>query len=317
MDCKTVIFLVCCLCFKHDCTAAKSDNGDSGSLNWIQSVLEDLEKSIKEQSIAREKEDQQLIKLTEEKIKRNEAIKKRLEQLEHSVALLENYVSGERETDLTLQDLTGKTKSLFEGYMNTIKEMTKSMKEEVRQTLLAPESTLTDVETSANERNVVIGGILYYGGIGSACAWADLCRTPRSECRRNICQCLPGLSSDLLRQDCVETCDNGYGHTYQTVHNYAIHGYNDLVLENVTLDQCKDRCENVKDFVCRSFDYYPDWHSCYLSASVKGDTERGELDEYDDQVGEVGEKDGWRYNSAGVYFQRDCIVDATDKEGDL
>lgn len=240
------------------------------------------------------------------------AIRDRLDKLNHTITVLENYVKGERMLDTVLEDLSGKTMDKFESYMDTVKGKAENMKKEVKKDLKPAEDTLSIVEGYANDRNVVLGGILYYLGIGSGCAGrSDICRTPKSECRDNKCQCLPGLSSNALDQTCVSKCNRGYGDTYQTVHNYAIRGFNDLSLENVTLEVCKKRCEAEKTFVCKSFDYFPEWNSCFLSSKVKCDvdSEVGENnDENEDDALEEKPGDGWEYNAAAIHFQRDCLV---------
>lgn len=247
----------------------------------------------------------------------SETIKAKLDALDKEISVLENYVKGEKSTDAILQDLEGSTYQEVLGYMDTVKNRAAETKEKVKMNLKPAEEILSGVKTLANNRNVVVGGILYYGAIGSACSsWENTCKTSRSECRDNKCQCVSGLSFDALQQTCVETCQNGYGNTYQTVTNYAIRGFNNLVLENVTLDTCKQTCETVDSFVCRSFDYFRMWNSCYLSRSVKADTEQGEYVGLEDYVvdDEGEDKDGWEYNAAAVHFQRDCIVDAQPEQ---
>ena len=241
-------------------------------------------------------------------------LRNRLDALEYELSLVENYIKGEKSTDAILEELEGSSKETFLGYMKTVEDKAKDMKVTVGRNLKPAEDTLETIKSFANERNVVIGGILYYGAIGSSCTrWEDVCITVRSECRENKCQCKPGLSSDALQQTCVEKCGMGYGKTYQTVPNYAIRGYNDLTLENVTLDTCREQCETDKSFVCRSFDYFPAWNSCYLSSSVKGDTESELSNDYGDYA-EEKDSDGWEYNAAAIHFQRDCLVNTKNKQ---
>ncbi|KAH3704619.1 hypothetical protein DPMN_079678 [Dreissena polymorpha] len=134
-------------------------------------------------------------------------------------------------------------------------------------------------------------GAVLYGGVGSKCIdTSGECVTPNSECRVGKCQCSLGLSYNLGTQSCVGSCTE-YGSTYQSVPLWIIRGFNDRVLNATTLVTCAETCALEKSFVCRSFDWFPHFRTCYLSANAK-----------------TGAEDAWEYNSAGYHFQRDCLV---------
>lgn len=217
----------------------------------------------------------------------------RLDKLEKNIEAIQSYVNSERETDYFLRGLTGDIGKAFDADMIQVKNLAAGMKKELTDSLGNVNNELKAVEDFANSRNVIIGGVLYYDGIGSPCGPSfDVCRVDKSECRDGKCQCVPGLSHDSLHEECVETCEDGYGNTYQTVHNYIIRGNNNAILNETSLEECKEHCETEESFNCRSFDYFPRWDSCFLSENVKSDAE-----------------DAWEYNSAGIHFQRDCIID--------
>jgi hypothetical protein len=164
-----------------------------------------------------------------------------------------------------------------------------ALQKDVKESLDDFEDKISLVNKTANVKINANGAVLY-GGIGSACTDnGGECLGDDSECRGGRCQCLPGLSYDIQAQSCVSSC-NKYGETYQSVSRKIIRGFNDKTVEKTTLAKCKKDCVDEKTFLCRSFDYFPQWRTCYMSASV---------------VSEATE-DAWEYNSEGHHFQRDC-----------
>lgn len=219
---------------------------------------------------------------------------KRLDNVEKNIEAIQSYVDGERETDTFLNGLRGDIGKAFDNDMLQVKNLAGGMRKELKESLEKAGHDLKAVEDFANSRNVIIGGVLYYDGIGSACGESfDVCRVENSECRDGKCQCKMGMSHDSLQEKCVDACADGYGNTYQTVHNYIIRGHNTVTVNETSLEDCKEQCETADNFECRSIDYFPRWEACYLSDVVKGDIDN----------------EAWEYNSAGIHFQRDCIVD--------
>lgn len=224
----------------------------------------------------------------------NIEIIKRLDDLDQTVGVLERYVYDEsvkRKNDL--RNLQGDSGEAFDANMYEVRRLSEDMVKAVDDTLVNIRENLKQTELTANARNVIVGDLLYYHGISSRCdAWFDSCVVEHSECRDDMCQCVPGFSHDSLRQRCVPKCPHGYGDTYQVVHNYIIRGFNNRSVNETSLEECKLLCETEKTFECRSFDFFPNYDSCYLSEKTKGDAESG-----------------WEYNGAGVHFQRDCVYD--------
>ena len=218
----------------------------------------------------------------------------RLENVEKNIEAIQNFVDDEKETDTFLNGLRGGIGKAFDDDMAQVKTLAESMREELKTSFNDVDSELKAVEDFANTRNVLIGGVLYYDSIGSPCDQSfDVCKIENSECRDGKCQCEVGMSHDSLQGRCADACADGYGSTYQTTNNYIIRGHNSVSLNETSLEECKEHCETEKKFVCRSFDYFPRWQECYLSEVVQGEAEN----------------EAWEYNSAGVHFQRDCIVD--------
>lgn len=221
----------------------------------------------------------------------------RLDTLESNIAAIESYVQGERETDTFLRGLSGAIGQAFDDTMQEVKQLADGLRNELKESFVNVNQELTEVEEFSNSRNVIIGGILYYDGIGSACGSSfDVCHVENSACRDDKYQCKLGLSYDGLQQSCVDRCERGYGNTYQTVYNYIIRDNNYDTVNGTSLKECQQRCETDEAFLCRSFDYFPRWNTCYLSEHTKSDA-----DEW------------WEYNSAGIHFQRDCVIDKNTK----
>ena len=229
---------------------------------------------------------------------------RQLKDLEETITRLESNLDDEDDTDSFLTALQGDTWTKFDQTRQDVVDVAADVHNTVDALLQPVSARLDNVKQKTAERNVALGGVVYYAGIGSPCVEdTDVCGTKDSECRDGICQCKVGLSSDSLNQRCVESCDNGYGRTYQTVANYIIRGHNDAELSNSTLQKCKERCENEQLFACRSMDYFPDYMQCYLSSKVRGD-----LDDVIEDNGSDVMDAGWEYNAAGIHLQRDCKV---------
>ncbi|KAH3719398.1 uncharacterized protein LOC127855005 [Dreissena polymorpha] len=238
----------------------------------------------------------------------------RIEKLVRDIRNLEDYLTDDGALDKHFVNLNVTVEKEIDAKIKVVNDRVGQMNAKIKEDL-GGVGTITDrIEQTADKRNVVVGGVVYYMGIGSACTEdVDICRVGKSECREGICQCEPGLSSDSLRQTCVDKCEGGYGRSYQTVNNYAIRGYNNMELLNVTLENCKARCEAANAFVCRTFDYFPDWKSCYLSEKVKSDVEPVKAfpsndGTYDADLDVRDKEDGWEYNGAAIHFQRDCRI---------
>lgn len=214
----------------------------------------------------------------------------RLEQLEIKTSILEKHVHSEGKMDLFLQQLPSDFKAEIASEISKMKKMAEKMKNMLNSSLNPLDTLLSKVDSASKSRNLAIGGVLYLEGIGSACRIrSDVCRVVASECRDDVCQCLPGLSYDSLHQACVENC-TVYGNTYQTVSNRIIRGFNNEAINNISLSECKKSCQNAKRFQCTSLDYFHNWKSCYLSEFRKKEAAA----------------DAWEYNAAAVHFQRDC-----------
>lgn len=74
-------------------------------------------------------------------------------------------------------------------------------------------------------------------------------------------------------EDYPEKCfgsENEPGCTYQAFPGQALYDHNDVILRDVTLGECKERCNDIGD-ECLSFDYSDDTMSCFLSADNRYD----------------------------------------------
>lgn len=270
----------------------KQDNSNvHDMIRLLQGSLLDKIKDAAGDAESEVEEEENRVRDTESDTKQRR-LKKRIENIENNIKTIENYLSDERETDAFLKSLEGETGKSFLNDMAEVKKMAAEMKQSMSTVFGDLSKDLQAVENFANSRNVIIGGVAYYDGIGSACgSQYDVCRVTNSDCRDGICQCLAGLSYDHLQQTCVDQCETGYGNTYQTVNNYIIRGHNSLSVNETELVQCKKLCESADTFICRSFDYFPRWRSCFLSEEIKPNVDNG-----------------WEYNEAGIHFQRDCKI---------
>lgn len=216
-------------------------------------------------------------------------LEERLSNIEGKVEAIKNYLIGEKRGDIQLRK---KSEEVIKEMKEKVKEtenVIEALKNDVTNSLADFEDKIKDVNKTANVKINANGAVLY-GGIGSACTTnGGECMTKDSECRDGRCQCLPGLSYDIQAQSCVGSC-GVYGETYQSVSRRIIRGFNDKKVESVSLGECKIKCIEEEDFKCRSFDYFPQWRDCYMSASVKSDAP----------------DEAWEYNSEGYHFQRDC-----------
>ena len=223
-------------------------------------------------------------------VEKREKWRKKLDRLEKDIAVLVGYYADEANTDKLLENLSGEVLDNINNQAETIKTGITEMKKFLDTSLSGVDTVLTSVKKSAVSRNVKVAGVVLYGGIGSACIYPTDCVVANSECRQGICQCNPGLSFDSLRNTCQDDC-LAYGTTYQFAKNKIIAEFNNLELQEKTLDECKRECERDDlGFICRSIDYFPLWKKCFLSEHTRS-----------------GVPDSsWIYNGAGIHFQRDC-----------
>lgn len=213
----------------------------------------------------------------------------RLSDLEGKIETIKNYLMGEKRGDIQLRKKSEKVIEEMNGKVKQTENVIVELKKEVKDSITKFENKISEVNKTANVKINANGAVLY-GGIGSACtAHGGECLGDDSECRGGRCQCLPGLSYDIQAQSCVSSC-NVYGETYQSVSRKIIRGFNDKTVEETTLAKCKKDCVEETTFLCKSFDYFPQWHTCYMSASIKSDAP----------------EDAWEYNTEGFHFQRDC-----------
>lgn len=213
----------------------------------------------------------------------------RLRDMEGKIDVLKKYLMGEKRLDIVLRTQSKEVIKEMKGKVRETEIVIGDLKEEVKGLLNDFENKIFEVNKSANVKINANGAVLY-GGIGSACTSnGGECLGEDSECRGGRCQCLPGLSYDVQAQYCVESCHT-YGKTYQSVSRKIIRGFNEETFMNVSLADCKTKCNDDSTFHCRSFDYFPQWQTCYISTKVKT--------EVPDDV--------WEYNSEGYHFQRDC-----------
>ncbi|KAL4222159.1 hypothetical protein ACF0H5_018199 [Mactra antiquata] len=235
-----------------------------------------------------------LSEVEERKLDKKVRLKKRLERLEKAVNALEHFLFDENIKNIeSLRDLKTTVVQDVKSDLKEVNKKSADMLAEVDEIVAEVREDLSEIETDANARNVIVGDLLYYHGIKSPCdEWYGSCSMANSVCRDGMCQCSAGFSYDSLRQTCVEECPHGYGNTYQVVNNHIIRGFNRRIVNETSADNCKRLCEEEQTFVCRSLDYFPRQKQCYMSASSKPDAE-----------------DGWEYNGAGVHFQRDCLYD--------
>lgn len=213
----------------------------------------------------------------------------RLRDMEGNIDALKKYLMGEKRLDIVLRTQSKEVIKEMKGKVRETEIVIGVLKDEVKGSLNDFENKILEVNKSANVKINANGAVLY-GGIGSACTSnGGECLGEDSECRSGRCQCLPGLSYDLQARSCVESCDT-YGKTYQSVRGKIIRGFNEETLEDVSLADCKAKCNDDSTFLCRSFDYFPQWRTCYISTNVKSEVP----------------DDTWEYNPEGYHFQRDC-----------
>ena len=214
----------------------------------------------------------------------------RLTALEDTVDSLKKYLMKEKRSDIDLKMRSETAIDQINVKVEEAKELVGSTKDEIAKTVSDFEVELEFVNEAA-QRNMNVEGVIMYGGVGTACsAGNDACAVEKSECRQGRCQCEVGYSYDAHAQQCVTSCLD-YRKTFQSIRNWVIRGHNDNVVENVTFSECKQRCFDAADFVCRSIDYFQTLRECYLSSVTKLSPEAA---------------DDWEYNSIGCHFQRDC-----------
>lgn len=232
-----------------------------------------------------------LEKMSENKAQQAKA-KSRLKDINTFVDRIQRLVMVEQGGDEYLKSLpTSLLNTLMEDMKNVTNQIAE-MKTHVSKTLEKERRVLESVHELSKSRNVVVAGVQYYGEVGGAClSGNDICKLVGTECRDRKCQCKPGLSFNSLRKTCVRSCPD-YGSTYQTVSNYIIRGHNNVVKNATSLAECKRACQEAGTFTCKSFDWFPRWHTCYISEQTRFDVE----DKF------------WEFNSAAIHFQRDCML---------
>lgn len=212
----------------------------------------------------------------------------RLTILEDTVDAIKRYLMGEKAKDIELKIRSEDAINQINVKVDEAKLLVGNTKVEISRSVSEFEDALKSVNESA-QRNMNVKGVIRYGGVGTSCsAGNDACVVAKSECREGRCQCEPGYSYDKDAQQCVATCKS-YGRSFQSVRKRVIRGHNDDIVENVSFAECKQRCYDADEFVCRSIDYFDSMRECYLSSITKLDAE-----------------DDWEYNSIGYHFQRDC-----------
>lgn len=216
-------------------------------------------------------------------------ILQRLTDLEGRVEAIKKYLMKEKKSDMILRVQANNVIEDMRFRVTETDGVILKLKDDVKDTLKEFDNKVVDVNKTAHVK-VNANGAVLYGGIGSSCSTnGGECVTPHSECRGYKCQCEVGLSYDLGTTSCVSECQT-YGLTYQSVQKRIIRGHNDKTLEGVKLEECIDTCNTEASFECRSFDYFPQWRSCFLSAKVQADV-----------------PEAWEYNMEGYHFQRDCL----------
>ena len=220
----------------------------------------------------------------------NERFQNKLDMLSSKIITLRNYLHQEKSKDGVLRKQSNEAMNSMSQEKNNALNVRNNM-------IQLATGKVNDFSLEIEEVNaaslveIKSDGAVMVGGVGSPCVpHADQCVDTDSECRNRKCQCLPGKSYDLKKRRCVDTCDK-YGNTFQAISYYVIRGHNDLVLNDTSLAHCTAHCNQETAFLCRSFDYFPAWQQCFLSARVKT--------EVDDKA--------WEYNSEGYHFQRDCF----------
>ena len=214
----------------------------------------------------------------------------KLSSLEQQVSALKMYLMQEKKADIQLKVDAQNTINDMKTKVEESKTLTDELKGTVKNSLDDFNTKIDKVNKTAH-LTVNVKGVVFIGSIGSTCSYdAEDCNLPQSECRDRKCQCEIGLSFDNELNQCTDTCKQ-YGCTFQSARQRIIREFNDKIIENVTLSECKDHCIQETDFLCKSFDYFPRWETCYMSQRTKIDTP----------------EEAWEYNSAGTHFQRDCL----------
>lgn len=214
---------------------------------------------------------------------------KRLRDLEENVKYIKSYIDAEKRLDDSLVDLTTKKLKEVDEQVAKTRQLTENAKNEADISLGGAEEILQSVKNTADNRNFNLGGAIFYGGHGSACVpGADECQLLRSECREGQCQCEPGLSYDRKTQTCIERCES-YGLDFEVVSNRVIRGNNSAVFEDISLQECRQKCIDSEEFQCVTFEYFTWYKVCYLS-----------------EITMLEAEENWEYNGAGSHFQRNC-----------
>lgn len=212
----------------------------------------------------------------------------KITDIENAIKALEKFLMGEKKEDAVLKDKSELLKQAVFGKVKELTEVIDNLHVSVKDTVKNFSNMISSVNETAHA-NIDTNGAVVYGGIGSACTSnGEECLVMNSDCRNGRCQCSLGMSFDSRNRICLYRC-NKYGNTFQSVEQRIIRNFNNHTVTFVTLAACKQLCINETKFICRSFDYFPDRKSCYLSEVIKGDI-----------------TNEWEYNTAGNHFQRDC-----------
>ncbi|XP_025097796.1 uncharacterized protein LOC112566071 isoform X2 [Pomacea canaliculata] len=92
------------------------------------------------------------------------------------------------------------------------------------------------------------------------------CPADNSECynQSSTCVCTPGYYYSVNFDTCVRDCDpRNLRNTFVKYTNGCLAGNDLRETSGITLQQCEEMC--VKDTRCLTFDYPPDFDTCYLS----------------------------------------------------
>ncbi|KAH3702613.1 hypothetical protein DPMN_077637 [Dreissena polymorpha] len=213
-----------------------------------------------------------------------------IDRLESRVLALQRFFEREKLKDTPVKVMVDAVKTDMDAKVKKNDAVMKDITDHVKDAVNNFQSKLLDVNRTANVEVKIPDSALFQGGIGAPCSdYGGECSARGSECRDGKCQCKTGISFSPRQRACLDRCPE-YGVTYQIVPEHIIRGFNRLTLNDTTLTKCMERCSTERSFVCRSFDFFPRWEQCYLSADVMKD---------------VGD-DAWENNPEGNHYQRDC-----------
>ncbi|KAL4217245.1 calcium ion binding [Mactra antiquata] len=142
--------------------------------------------------------------------------------------------------------------------------------------------------TCINSTWTPLGSCIPTSPVETDCRSNGQCSVFQSECGNGRCRCKTPKSYSHEGDECIDACTT-VGHTFQRLEDTRLVFQDDEINYSFTLEQCYDRCMEMTNFDCLSFEFRHDDGKCVISRNNAASST------LDQSVGTT-------------YFQRDCLT---------